>query len=211
MDLRSVEAYLATLPGGVAAYPERAHKGESLSVWLQRSRAPGLAAAVPIQVAPLLDPERPFPAWVPEVHANVLYLAIREARFADDDAFLAHARACNRAVLQTPTNRVLFWALAPRAILRAAGLRWSSLHRGTSIDVRVASDTSAQLVLDYPPRLFPEIVLRGTATGFAVALENAGARDVRLELRECGETRALFEGRWATQATEPHRARGRLV
>jgi hypothetical protein len=196
MILASVEAYLSSLPAGVDSYPERAHKGESLSVWLQRSPARGLAAFVPAQVAPLLVPDRPFPTWVPEVHASVLYLAIREARFADDAAFLAHARACNRAVLQTPTNRVLFWALSPSAILRAAGLRWGSLHRGTSIDVRVARDASAQLVLEYPPRLFPEIVLRGTATGFAAALENAGARDVHLELRAAEETRALFDGRW---------------
>ncbi len=197
MALSSVEAYLASLPAGADAYPGLAHKGESLSVWLQRSRAREIASLVPSQLAPLLDPERPFPAWVPEVHANVLYLAIREARFADDAAFLAHARACNRAVLQTPTNRVLFWALAPKAILRAAGLRWSSLHRGTSITVLVARDTSARVVIDFPPRLFPPIVLRGMATGFAAALENAGAHDVHLELCDVKETQALFEGRWA--------------
>jgi hypothetical protein len=200
MALASIEAYLASLPGGADAYPERLHKGEPLSVWLQRSHAAALAPLVPAQVAALLHGDRPFPAWVPEVHACVLYLAIREARFADDASFLAHAHARNRDVLRTPANRIIFWALAPKAILRAAGLRWGSLHRGSSLEVRVAHDTSAEVTLEYPPRLFPEIVLRGTATGFAAVLENAGARDVRVSVCEVGETRARFAGRWTHES-----------
>lgn len=192
----SVESYLASLPRGLSSYPECTHKGEPLGVWLQRSPTRGLARLVPGPVAALLDRDRPTPAWVPDVHANVLYLAMRQAHFADDSAFLAHARACNQAVLETPMNRVLFWAAAPRAILRAAGLRWGSLHRGSTIDVRVGQDSSATVVLSFPRGLFPELVLRGNATGFAVALENAGARDVEILLRAIEPTRAVFTGRW---------------
>jgi hypothetical protein len=125
-----------------------------------------------------------------------VHLAILEASFGEERAFLAHAEQCNRAVLQTPTNRVLFWVAAPKAILRAAGQRWSSLHRGSAIEVRVAKDTSAEVDLLFPPRLFPEVVLRGTATGFLAALENAGARDVQLDLPRVDETRAVFGARW---------------
>jgi hypothetical protein len=197
MAVANVEAYLASLPGGIDAYPECLHKGEPLSVWLRRSHAPGLAARLPPQVSTLLDPERPFPPWVPEVHASALYLAIRAARFDDDAAFLAHAHRCNSAVLQTPTNRVLFWVATPAAILRAAGARWSSLHRGSSLEVRIAQETSAQGTLLHPPRLFPEIVLHGIGTAFAAALENAGARNVHFELSRTDDTHTFFEGRWA--------------
>jgi hypothetical protein len=195
MALANVEAYLASLPGGVDAYPECTHKGEPLSVWLQRSPVAELAASLPPQVSALLDPERPLPPWVPEVHANVLYLAIRSS-FADDAAFLAHAHACNRAVLQTPTNRVVFWVATPAAILRAAAVRWRSLHRGSSIEVRIAQEHAAQGTLLHPPRLFPEIVLRGLATAFAAAVENAGGQSVHFELRGTDDTHAFFEGRW---------------
>lgn len=196
MGLARVDAYLASLPEGIDSYPQCAHKGEPLAIWLRRSPTEGLGDKLPAPVAALLDPSRAFPSWVPEVHANVLYLAILEASFADDRAFLAHADQCNRAVLQTPTNRVLFWVAAPKAILRAAGQRWSSLHRGSAIEVRVAKDTSAEVDLHYPPRLFPEIVLRGTATGFLAALENAGARDVDLAVRRVDDTRAVFAASW---------------
>lgn len=196
MPLPSVDRYLASLPGGLDAYPECEHRGEPLWVWLQRTPTAGLAEQLPPPTALLLGPGHAIPAWVPEVHANVIYLAVREVCFADDGAFLAHAYGRNRAVLETPTNRVLFWAASPKAILRAAGLRWSSLHRGTAIDVRIVGDGAAHVTLTYPPRLFPEIILRGTATGFAVALENAGANDVKLRLGSASETSAVFEGSW---------------
>jgi hypothetical protein len=163
---------------------------------LQRSPTWGLAERLPAQTAAFLGSANEVPTWVPEVHATVLYLAIREAHFADDDAFLAHASACNRAVLETPTNRVLFWVATPRGILRGASLRWSALHRGSSVDVRIRSDVSADLELRFPLNLFPEIVLRGLATGFAAALENAGARNLVLDLRVVESTRARFTARW---------------
>src|ERR1700689_4440894 len=157
MSLPGVEAYLASLPGGLAAYPECAHKGATLALWLRHSPTRGLAERLPPELGALLTEGAALPSWVPEVHATALYLAIREAHFADDAAFLAHAYTCNRAVLDTPTNRVLFWVTAPRAILRAAGLRWNALHRGSSLDVRIRSEHSAQIAMRFPPHLFPEM------------------------------------------------------
>jgi hypothetical protein len=194
--LATVEKYIASLPGGIGAYPDCARNGEAFSLWLQRSPTSGLADRVPAQVAALLASASELPTWVPEVHATVLSLAIREAHFADDASFLEHASACNRAVLQTPSNRTLFWVATPTAILRAAGLRWSALHRGSSVEVRIRSEVSAGLELRFPLHLFPEVVLRGTATGFAAVLENAGARDVVVDLRAVEPTRAVFAGHW---------------
>ncbi len=191
----NIESYLASLPRGLGSYPECMHKGEPLGVWLERSPLRDVARLVPPSVAWLLD--RPLPTWVPDVHANVIYLAIRQACFADDEGFIAHARECNRAVLETPTNRLLFWAASPRAILRAAGLRWGSLHRGSAIEVRFARENAAEVMLTFPRHLYPEVVLRGNATGFAVALENAGAREVEAHLRSVEPTRAVFSGRWS--------------
>jgi hypothetical protein len=192
----SIDAYLASLPRGIASYPECQQKGEPIEVWLRQSPTRDVARLVPPQVAALLDRSRPTPAWVPDVHANVLYLAMRQAYFADDAAFLAHARKCNRAVLETPMNRLVFWVAAPRAILRGTGLRWGSLHRGSSLEVRVARDSSGEVVLSYPRGLFPELVLRGNAMAFAVALEYAGGKDVDVQLRSVEPTRAVFTGRW---------------
>jgi hypothetical protein len=147
-------------------------------------------------VARLLRSPRELPQWVPEVHATVIYLAMREMHFPDEASFLAHARQCNQLVLETPLNRVLFWAASPRAILRAGWVRWGSLHRGSTIAVRSPDEHSGELTMTFPENLFPEIVVRGNGTGFTLAMERAGARDLEVHLREMGPTRAVFEARW---------------
>jgi hypothetical protein len=192
----SVETYLASLPRGLASYPECLFKGDSLDAWLRQTPTHDVARLVSPQLAALLDRDRPIGTWVPEVQANALYLAIRDVHFADDTAYLAHARESNRAVLDTPFNRVIFWAASPRAILRSAGLRWGSLHRGTALEVRSARDSSVEIGLSFPRGLYPEIVLRANGLGMAVALENTGAREVEVHLRAVEPTRAIFAARW---------------
>ena len=93
-------------------------------------------------------------------------------------------------------NRLLLWAASPRAILRATSLRWGSLHRGSTLDARTPDERSAEITLAFPPRLLPEIVLRGNGEGISVALEGAGARDVEVDLRNVKPSRAVFYARW---------------
>jgi hypothetical protein len=191
-----VDRYLASLPGGLHAHPECEHRGDALGLWLQRSPLHGVAHRLPREIASLLDDPSCLPPWVPEVHASAIYLAIREAHFPDDAAFLAHADRCNRALLDTPMNRLLFWVATPRALLRAVGPRWNVFHRGSALRARTPSDTSTELELSFPEHLFPAIVLRGSATGIAAALENGGAHDVTMDLAQFGPTRARFDGHW---------------
>jgi hypothetical protein len=195
-SLERVAAYLASVPGGIDAYPDCLHKGEPLAVWLERSPLDGLAERVPPAVARLLRAPRDLPQWVPEVHATVIYLAMREVHFQDDASFLAHARRCNQSVLETPLNQVLFWAASPRAILRAGPVRWGSMHRGSTITVRSPDEHSGELTMAFPENLFPEIVVRGNGTGCALAIERAGGRAPEIHLREMSPTRAVLEARW---------------
>jgi hypothetical protein len=194
--LTSVEKYLASVPGGIRAYPDYLHRGQLLATWLRASPTSSLSDRLPPEAAVLLEKANRMPDWVPTVQANVLYLAIREVQFTDDAAFFAHASACNRAWLETPIIRVFFWVATPRDILRAAGPRWSTVHRGGSINVRIRGDSSAELELGFPPYLFPEIVLLAMRTGFVAVLENAGARNVAIDVRVTEPTRAIFVARW---------------
>jgi hypothetical protein len=191
-----VEEYLASIPGGIDGYPECLHKGEPLGVWLQGSPIDGLSDVVPPQVAGLLGARSSLPVWVPEVHATVIYLAMRDVHFASDAAFLEHAEKVNRGVLETPINRVLFWVASPRSILRGGSVRWGSLHRGSTIEVRTRDEHSAELTLRYPPNLLPKLIALGNGTGFKLALENAGAKEVDVTLRESDSTHTTFDSRW---------------
>jgi hypothetical protein len=196
MRLNFVEDYLAAVPGGIDGYPECLHRGEALAQWIEHSPTAGLPEQLPARAAALLRRDGGMANWVPEVHATVIYLAIRELHFRDDAAFVEHARRCNRAVLETPANRLLLWAGSPRAILRGTSLRWGSLHRGSTLEARTPDERSAELTLGFPPRLLPEIVLRGNGAGIGVALEGAGARDVEVDLHAMEPSRAVFRVRW---------------
>jgi hypothetical protein len=196
MRLNLFEDYLASVPGGIDGYPECLHRGEPLAQWMENSPTAGLPERLPAPAAALLRQDRRMPNWVPEVHATVIFLGIRELHFRDDASFLEHARRCNRAVLDTPTNRLILWAASPRAILRGVSLRWGSLHRGSRLEARVPDERSAELTLTFPPRLLPEIVLRGNATGIRVALEGSGGRDVHVDLSSIEPSRAVFHARW---------------
>ena len=196
MRLNFVEDYLAAVPGGIDAYPECLHRGEPLAQWIEHSPTAGLPERLPAPAAALLRQGGRMANWVPEVHATVIYLALRELHFRDDAAFVEHARRCNRAVLETPANRVLLWAASPRAILRGTSLRWGSLHRGSTLEARTPDERSAEITLGFPPRLLPEIVLRGNGAGIGVALEGAGARDVEVDLHAVEPSRAVFRVRW---------------
>jgi hypothetical protein len=196
MRLSFVEDYLAGVPGGIDGYPQCFHRGDPLARWIEHSPTAGLRERLPAPAAALLRPGARIPNWVPEVHATIIFLAIRELHFRDDAAFLEHSRRCNRAVLETPANRLILWAASPRAILRGVSLRWGSLHRGSTLAARTPGEGSAELTLTFPPRLLPEIVLRGNATGIREALEGSGGRDVEVDLHAMEPTRAVFRARW---------------
>ncbi|MGH7440305.1 MAG: hypothetical protein ACRENE_31820 [Polyangiaceae bacterium] len=191
-----IENYLASIPGGIDGYPECMHKGEPLGVWLAGSPLAGLSERVPAPVAELLREPTNLPVWVPEVHATVIYLAMREVHFVTDAAFLQHAENVNRGVLETPLNRFLFWVASPRAILRGGSVRWGSLHKGSTIEIRKLLEDSARLTLRFPPNLLPEIIALGNGTGFKVALEASGAHDVHITMRSFDSTHATFESHW---------------
>ena len=191
-----VEEYLASIPGGIDGYPECKHKGEPLGVWLDGSPTDGLSKVIPPRIAELLRPRADLPVWVPEVHATVIYLAMREVHFASDEAFLEHAKRLNRGVLETPVNRVLFWVASPQSILRGGSVRWGSMHRGSTIEVRTRNEGSAETTLSYPPYLLPRLIALGNGTGFKVAMENAGGKNVEVTLREYDSTHATFDSKW---------------
>jgi hypothetical protein len=74
--------------------------------------------------------------------------------------------------------------------------RWSAIHRGGSVNLRIRGETSAELELGFPPHLFPDIVLLAMKTGFVAVLENAGALNVAIDLHAVEPTRAIFLARW---------------
>jgi uncharacterized protein (TIGR02265 family) len=176
-----MEAYVGALPGGLDAHPACQQKGSIVKGVLQdypTTRLPRL----PDPVQALVDEPPLASVWVSEVHATALYMAICDAHFEDDDAFVAFSGTFNRKLLRSPLYRVLMLVATPARLAHRAGMRWGALHRGSTFEIEMLAEGDARARLRYPTELFPHLMLRCFATGFQAAIEGSGGKNVRLEM-----------------------------
>jgi hypothetical protein len=156
----------------------------------------GFAHELPAPVAELVR-SRPAPtAWLPSVHVQALFLAIADAYEMSDRAFLEWSYRVQKPLYAGPIYRPLMVLASPRMLLGGAKLRWSSVHRGSDIDVRTINDASARVTVSYPQDLFAETNLHGFAGGFRAVVELSNARSVDVSVAYVGATHATFDVTW---------------
>lgn len=189
--LPRLEAYLATLAGGLDAHPACLAKGSLVRNLLEGQPLEELARRLPPAlrrhvVEPPVDSE-----WIPEVHLTSLYLAVADLRALRDEDLLAFARDRNRALFRSPVYRFLMEAVSPATLIRFGGQRWGNFHRGTRLDLEGVSDDGVRFTLRFPEGLLPPLMLRVYAQAFVAAFELARARfpDVRVEAEDAGSGR----------------------
>ena len=69
-------------------------------------------------------------------------------------------------------------------------------RRGTELRILVREKGFSSIELTYAPFLHDEEGLLAVGTALRAACEVAGGKDIRLELREVGETKGRFELFW---------------
>ncbi|MGH1342406.1 MAG: hypothetical protein ACRBN8_12680 [Nannocystales bacterium] len=175
--LPRVAAYLDQLPGGIDAFPEAEVKYSVVATWLEGHDATALVSSLPDAVHPLLQREFPVTRWVPEVHATMVYLGLRERFFESDDAFVADALERNRTLVNKPMYRILLGLLSKSRAVKGASVTYSQLHRGTELIV-VGGDDHWEVYIVHPPHLVPPILGRCYATAMRAALEVKGYENV---------------------------------
>ncbi len=170
--LPSVTAYVRGLPAGWSSYPECAARGRllgSLAVTGALDGLEGLPDALARHLPTLSA------GWIPEVVHVGLMLAVRDRRFAGaggEDAFLAWLHRLNGAVMPERSD--------PRAAVLELPTIWSSLHTGTVLEVREASESSALLAARHPEPLFPALASRWRCDAIAGLLVRSGAVQPRV-------------------------------
>jgi hypothetical protein len=195
MTLERMEAYVAALPGGLAAHPACRQKGSVVSGFLRDTPTTRLPR-LPDPVQALVDDPPLASAWVGEVHATALYMAICDAQFSDDESFVAYCGRFNRRLLRSPLYRVLMFVATPERLARHAGVRWGALHRGSTLDVALVGEGKARSTVRYPRELFPPLMLRCFATGFHAVVEGSGGKNVRLEMERRTPDQAEYVVSW---------------
>lgn len=176
----SIERYLATLPHGVDSYPEYEQKGSIIRSYLDSGAFDGSGVELPAAVRALLASPPAPTQWVPEVHANVLFLVMMgklgETGFED----LVYRE--NTRLLSGPLYAILFKLVSPERVLRASGARWAQFHRGIELAPIRPGHNEASVDMRCPLALLPGPLARVYATAFRAALEAAGGKQVRVEM-----------------------------
>ena len=190
-------AYLAALPGGLAAYPDCIAKGALIRTTVDDQ--PGLvsrAAELPRELARLLLDPPLAGEWLPEAHFVALFHAHNDLLGLDEVGVQARSRERNRLLFESPAYRILMAVLSPATLLRFAGKRWENFHRGTRLEVSGASDDGVRAVLRFPRNLFDRLVLLAYGQSFAAALELSGAREPVVHLERVEPESGHFRVVW---------------
>src|SRR5262249_26365956 len=195
MALARMEAYLGGLASGLEAHPQCQQKGSIVRGVLRGFPLAGLPPRPP-PVQALIEEPPLASSWVSEDYASALYLAICDAQFPDDGAYIRFSFEFNRKLLRSPLYRVLMVVATPTRLMRHAGLRWGALHRGSRFAVELSGERSAHGVLHYPPHLFPELLARCFGTAFQAAVECSGRRRSALELTRSEATSSHYKLSW---------------
>jgi hypothetical protein len=196
LGLARVEAYLASLPGGVSAYPECTAKGVLVRTLVAEEAYAGLGPKLPHPFRRMIEEQPIGSEWIPEVHYQALVYALADACGQEDDAILASVRARDRRMFESPTYRLLMMASSPGALLRGIELRWGNWHRGSTLELEGIADDGVRLALHFPRGLFDGIHLRVYAESFLAALDVSQAKSPRVEIFDAGTGLARFRVAW---------------
>jgi len=198
--LPRMEAYLASLPGSLASYPDCVQKASVYREFIRFMPTGALAGKVPKPVEALVTSPVAAAAWVPEVHVTALYLAISDLELPDEAAFVARAEVANKELLTGPLYRIMMMVASPAYLAKNAESRWNTFHRGikmTAESLPQGKSGTAVFRLDYPKALVPELIARANTTAFKAAIEAAGGRGVKVELTRFGPESSTLACSWS--------------
>ncbi len=196
LHLARLEAYLAALPGGLAAYPECQAKGVLVRT-LAADEAYGWAAdQLPPAMRRLVEDPPMASEWIPEVEYLALIYALADACGQDDDAILAGVRGRDRRTFELPSYKILMAAPSPGSLLRGADQRWGTFHRGSTLEVEGIADDGVRLAVRFPRGLFDGLQLRVFGESFLAALDLTQARNPRVEIIDAGAGFARYRAAW---------------
>lgn len=198
--LRRVDAYLASLPNGLASYPDIVQKASVYREFIRFLPTGKLLGKLPEPVEALLTKPRSASAWVCKVHTTALMLGLAETAFAGDEDFVARCLVANKELLTGPLYRLLMMVASPAYLAKNSETRWNTFHRGVKMvteSLPEGKTGTVRLRLEYPKKLIPDLLARSYTTAFQAALEAAGARGVAVEVVRYDDEACTFKCTWA--------------
>lgn len=184
-------AYLAALPGGLSAYP--ACRVRTVVTREITDEVPSVLdhPGVDSEVRELLRRSIAQGEWMPDAHGMLIRLLARDIVFSTDDDYNRWYFEIAGRIFAKPFYRVLMYVVSPTLVMLGATKRWAAFREGTTLTAKIDKN-QGDIRLSFPPRLYPELTLRGFGEAFRASVLAARARNPRVELVEAGAEL----GRW---------------
>jgi hypothetical protein len=195
--------YIASLPRALESFPGCEIRSTVFEAHVRDFGRYASEPGLPGPVADLLAGRLASTTWVPEVVFLSAYLVTRDLAFSDDAAFHGWMLRANQEMFERPLVRTLMRVLSPGLVVLGAAKRWSTFHRGTTLEYRAVTATpggrtECELDLSHPPGLFPPLFLVGIQQAFLAALIAARAREPRIELSAATPEKTTYVGSFRT-------------
>lgn len=183
--------------GGLGALPACQAKASVLRGLLGEFRLDTVPdGALPTELLTFARQPPPMNVWVSEVLSEAGFCAAYDFAFTSPlEATRANVQT-NLRLFQLPMYRALMVVMTPSMLLRAASMRWSAFHRGSTLTLREGEAHSALAVLEFPPHLFiPEnpMDVRGALEAALIA---AGGKDVSVVVHDATATSMVYRARF---------------
>jgi hypothetical protein len=196
-SLPRLTEYLESLPRGLASYPEYVQKASVYRQAFRRGLSRKLAPHLPAELARLLTEPLPISAWLPEVQANCLFVALYETTYTEESAFIRDGTETARQLFNGPLYRILMSLASPALVVRRADTGWNAMHRGITLDARLAGEHAATVRVSFPRNLVPRVAALSYGSAFHAGIEAAGGKRVTCALTELASDHAAYQATWA--------------
>src|SRR5437870_1837601 len=148
-------AYLATLPGGLGAYPNcRVRTVVTREITDQFPRVLDDAGIEP-DVRELLRRSLAQGEWMPDAHGMFVRILARDIVFETDDDYNRWYFEIAGRIFAKPLNKVLMYVVSPTLVMLGATKRWAAFREGTTLTSTIDKNRG-EIQLKFPENLYPE-------------------------------------------------------
>lgn len=144
--------YLASLPDGLASYPECKAKGTLIKSIIEGQLADDLTDGAPVELANVIRNPPTFNQWVPATWSDALFYLVVDRKYPTEEAMIDWCYKRTLKMGQSAMYRALVRAAGPKALLKMGAKVHDMFQRGTTLRVELGAK-EAELFLEHPPYL----------------------------------------------------------
>lgn len=192
----SLARYLASLPDGLASYPECKTRGTVISSAAHGHAADSFPDGLPACVRTMLETP-PLPgAWLSAVHSDALFFAVVDRNYPSADAMLEWTKERTLRTAQSKMYRALTRIVGPSMLLRMVGHTHQMFQRGTEMHA-TGIPGGMKLVMSHPPFLHSGFNHLANVAMIEALIGLATTEVAQVEMTSSEPSRAVYVAKWS--------------